>query len=87
MSLQLFELVPATPSREAAEALIADVPPPRDTVTLTAMATARLGKKVLDLEDVTVRYPVSTGRADEADRVGAPAERAGPLGTRPGPIW
>ena len=59
----------------AAEALIADVPPPRDTVTLTAMATARLGKKVLDLEDVTVRYPVSTGRADEADRVGAPAER------------
>ena len=60
---------------EAAEALIADVPPPRDTVALTAMATARLGKKVLDLEDVTVRYPVSTGRADEADRVGAPAER------------
>ena len=60
---------------DAAEALIADVPPPRDTVALTAMATARLGKKVLDLEDVTVRYPVSTGRADEADRVGAPAER------------
>ncbi len=52
---------------EAAEVLIADVPPPRDTVALTAMATARLGKKVLDLEDVTVRYPVSTGRADEAD--------------------
>ena len=49
---------------EAAEALIADVPPPRDTVALTAMATARLGKKVLDLEDVTVRYPVPSGRAD-----------------------
>ena len=60
---------------EAAEALIADVPPPRDTVALTAMATARLGKKVLDLEDVTVRYPVSIGRAAEADRGGAPAER------------
>ena len=60
---------------EAAEALIADVPPPRDTVALTAMATARLGKKVLDLEDVTVRYPVSTGRADDADGAGAPAER------------
>ncbi|TFH52740.1 ABC transporter ATP-binding protein [Actinomyces viscosus] len=57
---------------EAAEALIADVPPPRDTVALTAMATARLGKKVLDLEDVTVRYPVSAGQADAA---GAPAER------------
>ena len=52
---------------EAAEALIADVPPPRDTVALTAMATARLGKKVLDLEDVTVRYPVPAGRADGAD--------------------
>ncbi|WP_167147298.1 ABC-F family ATP-binding cassette domain-containing protein [Actinomyces sp. ZJ308] len=57
---------------EAAEALIADVPPPRDAVALTAMATARLGKKVLDLEDVTVRYPVSTGPADAA---GGPAER------------
>ena len=52
---------------EAAEALIADVPPPRDTVALTAMATARLGKKVLDLEDVTVSYPVPAGRADGAD--------------------
>ena len=49
---------------EAAEALIADVPPPRDTVALTAMATARLGKKVLDLEDVTVRHPVPSGCAD-----------------------
>ena len=63
---------------DAAEALIADVPPPRDTVALTAMATARLGKKVLDLEDVTVRYPVSASRADEAggaDGADAPAER------------
>ena len=60
---------------EAAEALIADVPPPRDTVALTAMATARLGKKVLDLEDVTVRYPVPSGRADGADGVAASSER------------
>ena len=54
------------------------MPPPRDTVALTAMATARLGKKVLDLEDVTVRYPVSASRADEAggaDGADAPAER------------
>ena len=56
---------------EAAEALIADVPPPRDTVALTAMATARLGKRVLDLEDVTVRYPVSSDGAG----AGARAER------------
>ncbi|MEZ7787543.1 ABC-F family ATP-binding cassette domain-containing protein [Actinomyces naeslundii] len=60
---------------EAAEALIADVPPPRDTVALTAMATARLGKKVLDLEDVTVRYPVPAGRADGADGVAASSAR------------
>ena len=60
---------------EAAEALIADVPPPRDTVALTAMATARLGKKVLDLEDVTVRHPVPSGCADGADGVAASSER------------
>lgn len=42
---------------QAAEELIADVPPPRDSVELMAMATARLGKKVIDLEKVTVRYP------------------------------
>ena len=60
---------------EAAETLIADVPPPRDTVALTAMATARLGKKVLDLEDVTVRYPVPAGRANGADEGAASSER------------
>lgn len=41
---------------EAAEALIADVPPPRDTVELTKMATARLGKRVIDLENVSFSY-------------------------------
>ena len=74
---------------DAAEALIADVPPPRDTVTLTAMATARLGKKVLDLEDVTVRYPgppTDTGEATQREvlrRVTwrlAPGERVGVVG-------
>ena len=60
---------------EAAEALIADVPPPRDTVALTAMATARLGKKVLDLEDVTVRYPIPAGRANGTDEGAASSER------------
>ena len=76
---------------EAAEALIADVPPPRDTVALTAMATARLGKRVLDLEDVTVRYPVSSDRAGAGARAErevlrhvtlrlAPGERVGVVG-------
>jgi ABC transport system ATP-binding/permease protein len=39
---------------EAANALIAAEPPPRDTVELTRLATARLGKTVIDLEDVSV---------------------------------
>lgn len=39
---------------DAANALIADVPPPRDDVTLAKLATARLGRQVYDLEDVTV---------------------------------
>ncbi|MFF6778459.1 ABC-F family ATP-binding cassette domain-containing protein [Streptomyces sp. NPDC012637] len=39
---------------EAANALIADVPEPRDTSELMKFANARLGKTVFDLEDVTV---------------------------------
>ncbi|MBE1486899.1 ABC-F family ATP-binding cassette domain-containing protein [Plantactinospora soyae] len=40
---------------DAANALIADVPPPRDTVSLQRLATARLGRQVYDLENVTLR--------------------------------
>jgi ATP-binding cassette subfamily F protein uup len=40
---------------EAAEALIADVPPPRDAVELLRFATNRLGRTVLELEDATAR--------------------------------
>ena len=39
---------------EAANTLIADVPEPRDTLSLNKMATARLGKDVLDLENVSL---------------------------------
>ena len=39
---------------DAAAALIADEPPPRDQLELTRMATTRLGKDVLDLEDVSL---------------------------------
>ena len=67
---------------EAAEALIADVPPPRDTVQLTAMATARLGKKVIDLEDVSVRYPAGDGSA--LTRGGSAPGGAGAPGTGAG---
>src|SRR6185369_6548247 len=39
---------------EAAQALIADEPPPRDSTRLHAFATRRLGKSVYDVEDVTL---------------------------------
>jgi ATP-binding cassette subfamily F protein uup len=39
---------------EAAQALIANEPPPRDEVELVKFAVARLGRTVYDLEDVTL---------------------------------
>lgn len=41
-----------------ARAIIADVPPVRNTLELKAMATSRLGKEVVTLKHVTKRYPV-----------------------------
>ncbi|WP_120522833.1 ABC-F family ATP-binding cassette domain-containing protein [Arthrobacter celericrescens] len=41
---------------EAANEIIADVPEPRDSVALNKMATARLGKDVLDLENVSLDF-------------------------------
>ncbi|WP_131736729.1 ABC-F family ATP-binding cassette domain-containing protein [Actinomadura roseirufa] len=61
---------------DAAQALIADEPPLRDSVELTRFATARLGKTVYDLEDVTVRvggrdlFERMTWRLGPGDRVG-----------------
>ena len=40
---------------DAANALIADVPPARDSVSLARMATARLGKQVYELAGVSLR--------------------------------
>lgn len=40
---------------EAANELIADVPPPRDSAELMKFANSRLGKTVFDLKDVTVQ--------------------------------
>ena len=39
-----------------AQALIADVPPLRDTLELKRMAMARLGKQVIDVENATVSF-------------------------------
>jgi ABC transport system ATP-binding/permease protein len=68
---------------DAAAALIADEPAPRDRLVLERMATARQGKDVLDLEDVT--YVVGAGPSrrellrDVTWRL-APGERVGILG-------
>jgi ATPase subunit of ABC transporter with duplicated ATPase domains len=70
---------------DAANALIADVPPLRDPVALQALATARLGKDVADLLDASVSYPDPDGGAprtvlrDVVWRI-APGERTGILG-------
>ena len=65
---------------EAATALIASEPPPRDSVELTRLATARLGKTVVELEDVSVSVGADgpmrplldhvTWRLGPGDRVG-----------------
>ncbi len=61
---------------EAAEALIADVPDPRNDVELLAFADQRLGKTVLELEDARLTVPGRellrevTWRLGPGDRVG-----------------
>jgi ATP-binding cassette subfamily F protein uup len=64
---------------EAANALIADEPPVRNPVELAGMATARLGKDVVDILDVTVSYGDRTVIKDVEWRI-APGERTGILG-------
>ena len=63
---------------KAAQELIADVPPMRNSLELKRMATSRLGKQVVDLVDVTKIYPEADSDADgnQNNRVPSPhAER------------
>ncbi len=64
---------------DAANALIDDVPPLRNAVELAQMATARLGKDVIDLLDVSVSYGEKQILHDVEWRI-APGERTGILG-------
>ncbi len=64
---------------DAANALIADEPPPRDSLELSRMATARLGKDVLDVEDVTLSLGGRTLLRDVTWRIG-PGDRYGLVG-------
>lgn len=64
---------------DAAAALIADEPAPRDSVELMRFASARLGKDVVDLHDASLTY----GDKPILDRVTwqlAPGERVGIVG-------
>ena len=64
---------------EAASALIADEPPARDGVELARLATARLGKTVIDLTDVSV---TAAGRPllDDVSWQLGPGDRVGVVG-------
>ena len=68
---------------DAAADLIADEPPPRDGLALQKMATARLGKDVVDIEDVTLAVGEGAERQellrDVTWRLG-PGDRIGLVG-------
>ncbi|AVH22216.1 ABC-F family ATP-binding cassette domain-containing protein [Nocardia cyriacigeorgica] len=65
---------------EAAEALIADVPPPRDSVSLSAFARKRLGRVVIELEDTTLTTPDGRELVRDLTWRLAPGERVGLVG-------
>ncbi|MEJ4100232.1 ABC-F family ATP-binding cassette domain-containing protein [Corynebacterium mastitidis] len=65
---------------EAAEALIADVPAPRDSVELMAFSKRRLGNRVIDLEDARVETPDGRVLVDGLTWRLAPGERIGLVG-------
>ncbi len=64
---------------DAANALIADEPPARDGVELVRLAAARLGKTVIDAEDVSVRV-AGPGLFDDVTWQLGPGDRIGILG-------
>ncbi|MFD3746559.1 ABC-F family ATP-binding cassette domain-containing protein [Nocardia sp. NPDC058633] len=65
---------------EAAEALIADVPAPRDSVSLAAFARKRLGRVVIELEDASLTTPDGRVLVDDLTWRLAPGERVGLVG-------
>ena len=64
---------------DAANQLIENEPPVRDSVSLSQLAVTRLGKDVVDLLDVSVRYGETEVLKDVEWRI-APGERTGILG-------
>jgi ATP-binding cassette subfamily F protein uup len=64
---------------DAAETLIADVPPPRSSVELRALSQRRLGRTVYDVEDVTIKAGERVLFDDLTWHVG-PGDRIGVIG-------
>lgn len=64
---------------EAANELIANEPPPRDSVSLAKLATARLGKDVLDIENLCYEIGAKELFSNLTLRLG-PGDRIGILG-------
>lgn len=65
---------------EAAEALIADVPAPRDKVELMSFSKQRQGRVVIELEDATIAAPDGRVLLDHFTWRLAPGERIGLVG-------
>lgn len=65
---------------EAAEALISDVPPVRDSVELMQFSARRQGKKVIDLENATITTPDGRVLVDDLTWRLGPGERIGLVG-------
>ncbi len=65
---------------EAANALIADVPDPRDKLELARFSATRLGKDVFDLEDVTLSLPGGRTLLNHLTWSIGPGERIGLVG-------
>ncbi|MEX3516658.1 ATP-binding cassette domain-containing protein [Corynebacterium camporealensis] len=65
---------------EAAEALIADVPEPRNKVELMSFSKQRQGRVVIELEDATVEAPDGRTLVDHLTWRLAPGERIGLVG-------
>ncbi|MFL0578191.1 ABC-F family ATP-binding cassette domain-containing protein [Dietzia sp. 179-F 9C3 NHS] len=65
---------------EAAEALIKNVPPPRDTIQLSSFAARRLGKVVVELEDAQLDAPDGRTLVRDLTWRLAPGERIGLVG-------
>ena len=65
---------------DAALELIANEPPPRDSLELSKLATARLGKDVVDMENVSYQTPDGQTILDNVTLLLGPGDRIGLVG-------